>query len=99
MVEVGVGHGVGAAEALGDVLAGQLDVDAAGPRALGTVGADESGDLADDVVEVAGLAPVRRAERVAVHRIARPHDGVTGIGDGAQQRPQPLLDVVGAHAA
>ena len=46
VVEVGVGHGVGAAEALGDVLAGQLDVDAARPRALGPVGPDEPGDLA-----------------------------------------------------
>ena len=59
VVEVGVGHRVGAAEALGDVLAGELDVDAAGPRALGAVGAHEAGDLADDVVEVAGLAAVR----------------------------------------
>ena len=46
VVEVGVRQPVGAAEALGDVLAGQLDVDAARPRALGPVGPHEAGDLA-----------------------------------------------------
>ena len=70
-----------------------------GPRALGAMGAHEAADLADDVVEVAGLATVRGAERVAVHRVARPHHGVPGVAHGAQQRPQSFLDVVGADPA
>ena len=70
---------VGAAEALGDVVAGELDVDAARPGALGAVRPDEAGDLAEDVVEVAGLAAARAGERVAVHRVAGPHDRVAGV--------------------
>ena len=53
----------------------------------------------DDVVEVAGLAAVGRGEGVAVHRVARPHHRMAGVGDRAQQRPQALLDLVGAHPA
>mgnify|MGYP002809388016 CR=1 FL=1 len=37
-VQVGVNQFVAAAEAFGDVFAGQFDVDAAGPGALGAVG-------------------------------------------------------------
>src|SRR4051795_6390862 len=44
-----------AAEALGDVLTGQLDVDAAGPRAQGPVDVEEAEHLVDDAVEVPGL--------------------------------------------
>ena len=55
VVEVGVEDLLGAAEALGDVVAGELDVDAARPGALGPVGGEEAGDLGQDVVEVAGL--------------------------------------------
>ena len=98
VVEVAVGDLVGAAEAFGDVLAGELDVDAARPRALGPVGTDEAVDLAHDRFEVARLATVRRGVGVAVHRVARPHDGVPGVGDGAQQRAQLDLDLVGTHA-
>ena len=46
VVEVGVEDLLGAAEALGDVVAGELDVHAAGPGALGPVGGEEAGDLA-----------------------------------------------------
>src|SRR5690606_25168886 len=46
----------GPAQALGDVVARQLDVDAAGPGALGGVRLEEPCDLGEDVVEVAGLA-------------------------------------------
>ena len=42
VVELAVEDLVGAADALGDVVAGQLDVDAAGPCALGLVGRDEA---------------------------------------------------------
>src|SRR5215469_7190321 len=58
-----------AAGALGDLLAGHLEVDAAGMRALGAVHGEELRDLAQDVVEVAGLLAVRGGDGVAVHRI------------------------------
>ena len=100
VVEVGVGDVVGAAEALGDVLAGELDVDAARPRALGPVGPDEAGDLAARCRRSGGSCG--RSARVNVLPCIGSHAHTTGwpaSRDGAQQRPQPLLDVVGAHAA
>ena len=48
------------AEALGDVVAGQLDVHAAGPGALRAVDGEEARGSRQDVVEVAGLAARRR---------------------------------------
>src|SRR4051794_1201776 len=54
-VEVLVADLHGAAEALGDVLAGQLDVDAARPGAQRPVDVEEAEHLVDDAVEVPGL--------------------------------------------
>src|SRR5829696_3700354 len=54
-VQVAVGDLVGPAEALGDVLAGELDVDATRVGALGAVDGEEPGQLGHDVVEAAGL--------------------------------------------
>ena len=34
-----------------------------------------------------------------MHRVARPHHGVSGIGDRPDDRRQPSFDVVGTHAA
>src|SRR4051812_34907432 len=47
-VEVLVADLHGAAEALGDVLTGELDVDAAGPRAQRAVDVEEAQHLVDD---------------------------------------------------
>ena len=49
--QVGLGDGLGAADAFGDVLAGHLDVDAAGMGALGAVDVEERFDLRQDPVE------------------------------------------------
>src|SRR5919205_3201355 len=46
-----------AAEALGDVLAGELDVDAPRPGAQRPVHVEEAEHLVDDAVEVAGTGP------------------------------------------
>jgi hypothetical protein len=80
-VQVGVEDLLGATDALGDVVAGELDVDAAGHRARGPVHLEEAFDLLDDVVEVAGLVARRRLEGVAVHRVAHPGDRGTGCRD------------------
>ena len=61
------------------------------------VRADEPRDLGTDVLEVAGLAPALRGERVAVHGITRPHDGVAGILGCTQQRSQRVLHLVRTH--
>src|SRR5436305_15083784 len=53
-VEVLVADLHGAAEALGDVLAGQLDVDTARPGAQRPMDVEEAEHLVDDPVEVAG---------------------------------------------
>ena len=73
-------------QALRDVVAGQLDVDTSGPGALCMVDSEEAADLAEDVIEVSGLAAAFRVEGVAVHRVALPYDGVAGVGDGAHDR-------------
>ena len=57
--EVGVGDLLGTAEALGDVLAGQLDVDPAGVGAEFVVDLEEALHLVDDAVEVSGLVARR----------------------------------------
>src|SRR5689334_23861499 len=69
-----------AAEALGDVLTGQLDVDAAGPGAQRPVDVEEAEHLVDDAVEVPGLVAGRGLVGVAVHRVALPHHLVTAGG-------------------
>ena len=76
--EVGVGELGGAAEALGDVVAGQLDVQAAGLGAQLGVHVEEAVDLVDDPVEVPGLDAVGGLVGVAVHRVALPDDQVAG---------------------
>ena len=70
-VEVGVEDLLRAADALGDVVAGELDVDAAGHRAEAAVHLEEALDLLDDVVEVARLVaatPTRRCCRASGRR-------------------------------
>ena len=71
---------LGAAEALGDVLAGELDVDAARVGAQRAVHLEEAEHLVDDPVEVPGLVAVGRLVGVAVHRVALPHDLVAAGG-------------------
>src|ERR1700733_30730 len=62
------------AGALGDVLTGQLEMDAAGIGALGAVDLEEALDLGQHAVELAGLVAGTRLDRVAVHRVGRPDD-------------------------
>ena len=65
---------LGAAEALGDVLAGQLDVQAARVGLQVAVHLEVAEHLVDDPVEVAGLVAVGGLDGVAVHRVALPDD-------------------------
>ena len=81
-----VEHLVGAAQALGDVLAGELDVHAAGPHARRPRRRRRSRGARASRRRSAVSCNRWRAERVPVHRVARPHDGVAGMLDRAQQR-------------
>ena len=74
--QVGRGQLGGAADALGDVVAGQLDVQAARMGAQRGVHVEEPVHLVDDPVEVPGLDAVGGLLGVAVHRVALPHDEV-----------------------
>src|SRR3954454_13263238 len=67
-----------AAEALGDVFPGDLDVDAARVAAERGVHLEEALPLVHDPVEVPGLVPGGRLVGVAVHRVALPDDLVPG---------------------
>src|SRR6185437_8269746 len=58
VAQVTLSDTLAAAGALGDVVAGELDVDAAGVGAKGPVHFEEPGDLVQHVVEVPGLPPL-----------------------------------------
>src|SRR5690348_18445218 len=72
LAQVGFGDVLAAADALGDVVAGEFDVDAARVRAERAVHLEEARDLVEDIVEVPGLVAAGRLDRVAVHPVARP---------------------------
>ena len=95
--ELAVRDHLRAAEALRDVLAGVLDVDAAGMRTESLMDLEEALDLVHDAVEVPRLMTARRLLGVAVHRIALPHDAMTGPGHGLDDRRQRVADRIVAH--
>ena len=97
--EVGVGDLLRAAEALGDVLAGHLDMDAAGMGAQRRVHLEEALYLVDDAVEVAGLVAGRGLDGVAVHRVALPDHLVAGGVDLLDDRRQHVAHLRAAHPA
>jgi hypothetical protein len=91
------GDVVTAADALGHVVAGELDVDATGMGAEAAVDGEEALDLVEHVVEPAGLVAARRLEGIAVHRVADPcHRDPLGP-DGLDERREQRLDPVGAE--
>src|SRR3954451_17671503 len=93
-VEVFVEDLLRAAQALGDIVAGELHVNSAGPRALRLVSAKEATDLVENPLEVARLAPGLRREGVGMHGIAGPDDRVIGGLHRSKQRTQPVFDFV-----
>jgi hypothetical protein len=96
--EVGVEDLLGAAEALGDVVAGELDVDAAGPGALGAVGGEEARRSRRARRRSGGSCGPTRGEGVAVHRVAGPHHRVAGVAHRGSSGGSASVDLVGAHA-
>src|SRR6266511_1131381 len=95
--QVGRGELLAAAEALGDVVAGQLDVQPARPGADLLVRVEEALHLGHHVLEVAGLVAVLRLVRVPVHRVAHPRHRRAVVADRLQQRRQPVADPARTH--
>ena len=91
-------HRLGAAEALGHVLAGELEVDAAGPGALSRQAAKKPSISAMIVVEAARLVPAAVRKTFACIGSQTQTTGCSASRDGPQERRQQLLDALGAHA-
>src|SRR5205807_6754342 len=62
--QIGFGEAAGAADALGDVLAGQLEMDAAQVRARRGMNRERLIQLADDIVKPARLHTDRKSTRL-----------------------------------
>ena len=97
VLQVFRGDGAGAAGAFGDVLAGHLDMDAARMRALGAMHLEEGLHFLEDAVEWSRLI-AGRLDRVAMHRIGRPHHVSAFLLHRSYQLRQMLGDLVGAEA-
>ncbi len=97
--QVSLGDRLGAADAFGYVLPGHLDMDAAGMRAFAAVDVEEAPGLLEDEIESPRLvAAAAGLDRIAVHRIARPHHDLALALDGANERGKMLADLLGAEA-
>ena len=99
MVELIFEHGLRTTEALGHVVARELEMNATGPGSGGTVSREEALDLGHDRVEMPRLRARWRAEQVRVHRVADPHDRHVRLTHCSQERRQSLVHTLGAHAS
>ncbi|QTK78540.1 hypothetical protein AT6N2_C0675 [Agrobacterium tumefaciens] len=91
-------HGARATRALGHVLAGHLDVDAARMRALGAMDLEEAFDFRQDALERARLVVVER-DRVAMHGIAGPYDLAAFLFHRTDELRQAVCHLVVAETA
>src|SRR5258707_1213133 len=85
------------ADAFGDVVAGELDVNAARVSSGRAVHVEEGVQLSKHVVEPPGLVAARRVEGIAVHRVADPRDWAAIFGDRADKAGQDVANSAGAH--
>src|SRR5450631_699923 len=98
IAEVLIGDGARAADALGDVLPGHLQMHAAGIGAFRRMSAEERLHLGQDPVERTGLVAAVRGDGVAVHGIARPDHHPAVALHGANQLRQVIADLVRTEA-
>src|SRR3546814_10682691 len=73
-------------------------MDAAAVRALGAVDGEETAHFGQDALEGPRLVTGRGLDDVAVHRVARPDDGMARFLHRAHQLRQMRLDLVVAVA-
>ncbi len=90
---------LGAAGALGYVLAGHFDVDAAGLTAFGLMDGEKAPDLFQNALERTGLIATGRGDGIAVHGIAGPDHLAAFPLHRPDQRRQYGFDPVGAQPA
>ena len=86
-----------AADHLGDIITGELDVQAARNSARCLVSLEEATNLIHDRLKATRLEAGRGRNRVAVHRIGHPRDGATIFPRRFQQRRESLADTASAH--
>ncbi len=97
MHKVGVLQPARAAGALGDVLAGQLEVHSAEVRARRGMDLKRLLEFGEDVLETARLNARARHFRVAVHRIAGPEECPARPPDRINHRWQEVVDLSGSE--
>ena len=99
VAQVAFGDRARAAGAFGDVLARHLEMHAAGIDRFAAADGEERADFGGDALGRPRLVAARGLDRVAVHRVADPQHAPALALDGADQRRQRRLDLVGAEAA
>src|SRR6516225_5002358 len=97
ILEVRVGDHAGTAGALGDVLAGHLQMHAAAVRSFGAVNRKEGFHLRQDAVERSRLVAGFRGDGVAVHGIARPQHDLSLALNRADHGRKLIADLVRAQ--
>jgi hypothetical protein len=75
-----------AAQTLGHVVTGELDMHAARPGTGGMMGVEESAELVQNVVEASRLASAVTGEGVPVHGVACPHHTMVGLAYRFEKR-------------
>src|SRR5215468_6242305 len=96
--EISVGESARAAGALGHVITGELDVDAAEVRAHVGVDAERQIELTQDVLEAARLQPTGRGLGVAMHRVAHPQHRLPRLPHSLDRSGQRRRDLLYAEA-
>ena len=86
-----------AADHLGDIITGELDVQAARNSARCLVSLEEATNLIHDRLKTACLVAGRGRNRVAVHRIGHPRNRTAIFPRRFQQRRKRLADTSGTH--
>jgi hypothetical protein len=97
VAQVALGDVLAAADALGDVVAGELDVDAARVRAEARCTSKKPATSSSTSSKYLVLLAAGRLDRVAVHRVAHPTTGVplaatasASGGSACRIRPAPI---------
>ena len=83
-----------AAGALGYILSGHFDMDAATKTAFGAMNGKKAAYFSENTFERPRLIAARRFDDIAVHRVARPDNRMPFALHRAHQRRKPALDLV-----
>src|SRR5579872_7498253 len=98
IVQVDLLDRLGAAEALGHILARQFEMYAAGMGSFGAMHGEKRAHFLEDAIERTRLESRLQLDGVAVHRIAGPNHALSFALHGADERGQLVGDLVRAEA-